>query len=352
MNLPPITLTGHVQKEAWQNKVLPPVERLGADVWSIPVPFPGNPLRYTLSYLLVGDGEAILIDPGWDSDVGMDHLLAGLRQAGLGATDLTGIVATHFHSDHLGMAARLRKVSGAWVAMGDKEVRRFTASEDQDLVLRTDREELDLWGVPEDRLAEVAMDHRSLRHLQDLADPDVRLTHGGLVPAKGLNLQVVTTPGHSPGHICLVDEPHGLIFSGDHILPRISPHVALELPGPSNPLADYYESLELIAFEDQMEVCPAHEYRFIGMQRRVDQLIEHNRERSAEVLRVLDRYRPETIWDIARNLTWSRGWDSLQSFSLRLAISETASHVVYLRSQGHDIDVPFTVAGEASLQQG
>ncbi|MDE8670704.1 MBL fold metallo-hydrolase [Pseudarthrobacter sp. H3Y2-7] len=221
-------------------------------------------------------------------------------------------------------------------------MRRFSAAEDPDLFLRTHREELTLWGIPEDRLTEVAMDHLSFTHLLNLADPDLRLTEGSLVPAKGLDLRVVTTPGHSPGHICLVDEPHGLIFSGDHVLPRISPHIALELPGPTNPLADYYESLDLIAFEDAMEVCPAHEYRFSGMQRRVAQLIEHNRERSAEVLRVLETNRPETIWDIARHLTWSRGWDSLQAFSLRLAVSETASHVVYLRSQGHDIGVPLT----------
>lgn len=342
MSLPTITLTGFAQKEAWRNKVLPPVEQLGTEVWSIPVPFPDNPMRYTLSYLLLGEGEAILIDPGWDSDAGLDHLNAGLRQAGLGLSDLTGIVVTHFHSDHLGMAARLRIASGAWVALGDREVRRLSASEDLDLVLRTHSDELSLWGVPADRLAEVAVNRVELTHLRNLADPDLRLVGGSLVPAKGLDLRVVNTPGHSPGHICLVDEPHGLIFSGDHVLPRISPHIALELPGPANPLADYYESLDLIAFEDEMEVCPAHEYRFIGMQRRVAQLIDHNRERSAELLRVLEAHRPETVWDIARHLTWSRGWDSLQAFSLRLAISETASHVVYLRSQGHSIDVPLT----------
>ncbi|MCO4253331.1 MBL fold metallo-hydrolase [Pseudarthrobacter raffinosi] len=340
MSLPSITVTGHAQKEAWQDKVLPPVEHLGADVWSIPVPFPDNPMRYTLSYLLLGDIDAILIDPGWDSDVGMDHLAAGLRQVDLGPSDLTGIVATHHHSDHLGMAARLRKASGAWVALGENEVRRLSASGDPDLFLRSDRKELTLWGVPADRLAEVAMDKPALTHLQNLAYPDLRLSDGSLVPAQGLNLRVVATPGHSPGHICLVDEPHSLIFSGDHVLPRISPHISLELPGPVNPLADYYESLKVIGFEDAMEVCPAHEYRFIGMQRRVAQLIEHNRERSAEVLRVLENHQPGTVWDTARHLTWSRGWKSLQAFSLRLAVSETASHVVYLRSQGHVIDVP------------
>ena len=90
------------------------------------------------------------------------------------------------------------------MALGDKEVRRLTAGEDLDLVLRTHREELTLWGVPADRLAEVAMDKPALTHLLNLADPDLRLTHGSLVPVKGLDLRVVTTPGHSPGHICLV----------------------------------------------------------------------------------------------------------------------------------------------------
>ncbi len=45
-----------------------------------------------------------------------------------------------------------------------------------------------------------------------------------------------------------------------------------------------------------MEVCPAHEYRFRGMQRRVAQLVEHNCEGSAEVLRALDGHRPETVY--------------------------------------------------------
>lgn len=44
MNLPSITLTGHAQNDSWQKKVLPPVEQLRGDVWSIPVPFPNNPI--------------------------------------------------------------------------------------------------------------------------------------------------------------------------------------------------------------------------------------------------------------------------------------------------------------------
>lgn len=77
-----------------------------------------------------------------------------------------------------------------------------------------------------------------------------------------------------------------------------------------------------------------------SMRRRVAELVEHNRQLYAEILRVLETHRPETAWDIARHLTWSRSWESLQAFSLHRAVSETASHVVCGRSQVGDIDVP------------
>jgi hypothetical protein len=60
------------------------------------------------------------------------------------------------------------------VALGEKEVRRLTAGQDPDLVLHHDREELTLWSVPADRLPEAALDRRSLAHLQNRADPDLR----------------------------------------------------------------------------------------------------------------------------------------------------------------------------------
>lgn len=195
MGLPSITITGHAQKEAWLNKVVPPVEKLGRDVWSVPIPFPDNPMRYTVSYLLLSDGDAVLSDPGWDSDAGLDHLAAGLRQAGLGLTDLTGIVLIHFHSDHLGMAGRLRTASGAWAALGDREVRRLTASDDLDLVPCADREDLTLWGVPPGRLAEVAMNRPGLIHLQNLAAP----RSSGCWRRIGPGLSG-TLPGTCPGH--------------------------------------------------------------------------------------------------------------------------------------------------------
>ena len=364
-----ITITGHAQKAAWDNKTFPAVERIADSVWSIPVPFPDNPLRYTLSYLLLGDGEAVVVDPGWNSDEGWEHLLAGLAVAGIGPTQVTCIAVTHYHPDHHGMTARLQQACGAPVAMGQDERWRSHPA-DPSAAAAEDRSQLTFWGVPSDRLEEIAMPGHRVSVVPALPVPDLRLADGGLLPLAGRSVRTIATPGHTPGHICLLDEDNSLLFTGDHVLPRISPHISLERGGLENPLASYFDSLAVLArrmgdeggmgddggmgdgggdggtgggrdegARDSVEVCPAHEYRFSGIRKRIAILEAHNRARSQEVAAVLDASHPTTVWEVAKELTWSRGWDALRGYSLRFAIAETASHLVYLRARGREIGI-------------
>src|SRR4029453_16117775 len=100
-------------------------------------------------------------------------------------------------------------------------------------------------------------------------------------------LTVVETPGHTPGHICLRDESRGVFISGDHVLPRISPNVSLEMRGDTDPLRSCLESLERIEMDDDYEVLPAHEYRFNGLAQRARELKSLALGRSAEVLALI-----------------------------------------------------------------
>ena len=74
---PGLTVTGNAQHEAWWAKTWPTVEQVRPDVWSIPVPVPDNPIRYTLCYLLFGDQEVLVVDPG-SAVIGMASPGAGL----------------------------------------------------------------------------------------------------------------------------------------------------------------------------------------------------------------------------------------------------------------------------------
>lgn len=334
-----MTVTGHEQFAAWEKKVMPPVEEVRPGVWSIPVPFPGNPMRYTLAYLLAGDGEAALVDPGWDSDGGWEALKAGLAEAGVAPSDITGVVVTHYHPDHLGMAARLRATGKTWMMLGENEPLPSQWSQDMESFVAGDLAQFTAWGVPAGLLPEVTFRDGQWDQLRAIAGPEIRLPDGALLPIAGLAVRTLATPGHTPGHICLVDESNQLILTGDHVLPRITPHVSLEAHGQDNPVADYLHSLGRMAAADGMEVLPAHEYRFTGLADRVAGLKAHTLQRSGEVRAVLARGNARTVWDVARELTWSRGFDSLRRFTLRLALAETASHLVYLHSQGVPVDM-------------
>ena len=334
-----ITITGTAQKEAWQRRVLPPVEVVAPGVHSVPVAFPGNPMRYTLSYVLLDGDECVVVDPGFDSDEGHGQLMAALGRLDVGPREISGIVATHFHTDHLGMAARLARGSGAWIALGQQERRHISAFDDAHAESERDRERMRTWGVPEGRVAEAAMSPQGLHDMRRLADPDRRLGDADTLAAAGRNWRIMETPGHTPGHICLWDDDGELVLSGDHVLPRISPNVSLEIRGDTDPLRHNIESLQRIAGNDHYEVCPAHEYRFRGVGHRARVLEEHIAERSREVLDVLGKGAP-TVHEVARQLTWSRGWESLGALQFRLALSETAAHIRYLATSGVHAGVP------------
>lgn len=330
-----VEVTGHAQQAAWRRHELPPVETVRPGLHSVPVPFPGNPMRYTLSYVLLDGDECIVVDPGFESEEGLQHLRTGLERLGVGLGGVTGIISTHFHTDHLGLARRVAEASGAWIAMGEAERRYISDFTDADAEEALDRERMRSWGVPQERAPEAAMTAQEYLSMRALAEPDRRLSDGERITLAGHSLAVVSTPGHTPGHICLWADDDELILAGDHVLPRISPNVSLEIRGDSDPLRNYLESLEAISERNHYEVAPAHEYRFRGIANRAQSLIKQSHARSAEVADALDNG-AATVYGVASRVSWSRGFDSLHGLQFRLALAETAAHLQFMStSSGH-----------------
>ena len=102
-----VEVTGTQQLQAWERRVLPPVEQVRSGLWSIPVPIPDNPLRYVLVYALDGGDGVALVDAGWNTDEAWQALHDGLAQAGGSIADVRAVVVTHIHPDHFGLAGRV-----------------------------------------------------------------------------------------------------------------------------------------------------------------------------------------------------------------------------------------------------
>ena len=326
-----ITVTGTAQRQAWGDRVLPPVEKVRPGVWSVPTPFPNSPLRYVLAYLLESPRGPVLIDTGWPSDEAWDGLVAGVRETGHEISDVAAVLVTHFHADHFGLAHKVREASGAWIGMHEEDARalsRFTSVAD---FAAAEGAWLARRGMPRrDRrhaalpASRVAPSCRSRGHDRGRRPPARRR------PAAAGDLD----PGHTPGHLCFADERHNLMLTGDHVLPRITPNISPSPLTTDDTLGSFLRSLSELARFDPDEVLPAHEYRFSGLPARVRQLHEHHRARLREILGVVAGAGGCTTFDVAERLSWSRPWDQNLGFVRRSAIGETYAHLVHLERRG------------------
>ncbi|BAL87393.1 hypothetical protein AMIS_21730 [Actinoplanes missouriensis 431] len=309
------------------------MEKLPGGLVSVAVPIPDNPLRYTLSYLVPGDHGLVVVDPGWDSDTGWDALVAGLEFAGATPADVTGVVLTHVHPDHHGLTARLRDASGAWVAMHPAEQASMLRNRET-APSRALGGWMRAFNVPEAEAGRLLSTFGSEadRHFAGFADADVLLEDGDLIPLPGRTLRAIWTPGHTPGHLCLLEPDAQLLLTGDHVLPRISPNIGLTFSD-SDPLGQYLDSLAKVSAFDDCEALPGHEHRFRGIADRCAALTAHHHERCEEIVATVRRLGAPTIWEVAAALTWSRPWERIGPMKVG-AVAETAAHVELLVSTG------------------
>ncbi|MGH2478360.1 MAG: MBL fold metallo-hydrolase, partial [Ktedonobacteraceae bacterium] len=208
------------------------VTRLRAGLWLISLPFQGEE-EIIGSYLLAGNGELALVDPGPGST--LEALLTGIREAGFDPQDLTHILVTHVHLDHAGVVGSLaRRFSKAQVYVHSqgvphlRDTSKLIASAQR---IYGDRMEA-LWGeieaVPEDQLK--------------------ALKGGDTINIAGRRLEIHYTPGHAIHHIVGFDAHSGELFAGDIAGVRLigSDFVRPPTPPPDLDLEDWSSSLYLI----------------------------------------------------------------------------------------------------------
>ncbi|MFG2118291.1 MBL fold metallo-hydrolase [Streptomyces sp. NPDC048710] len=312
----------------------------GGGVRSIQVPIPDNPLGYTLVYVVDTDRGPVLVDSGWDDPTSWEVLSAGLAACGTSVAEVHGVVVTHHHPDHHGLTGQVREASGAWVAMhaADAAIVRRTRETRPERWYAYMAAKLTAAGAPEEHVAPLRA-RRGRRTFPGLSPalPDREIVPGELLDLPGRRLRAIWTPGHTPGHVCLhLEEEHparlpgsGRLFSGDHVLPEITPHIGLyEDPDDAtvtDPLGDYLDSLERVGRLTPAEVLPAHQYAFTDAPARVRQLLTHHEDRLTDLLALLSE--PLTPWQLAERMEWNRPWRDIPYPSRNIAVSEAEAHL-------------------------
>ncbi|WP_169336392.1 MBL fold metallo-hydrolase [Archaeoglobus sulfaticallidus] len=135
-------------------------------------------------------------------------------------------------------------------------------------------------------------------------------------------MEIIHTPGHSPGHICIYIPKEKILFSGDLVLSVTTTHIGYYPGYGQDPVGDQIESLRKLLSYEIDEIYPAHEDTIKNAEQRIHELIEHYENRLEEVYSGIDGIC--NVIDVAKNISWSAGsFEKLDGWNRVLAISET-----------------------------
>jgi len=339
---------------AAQPPTLPPDVPAGSGPWTepgahlvapgvhrIPLPLPGDALKAVNVYAIEDGDRLAVVDAGWHREDSWQALRDALRLIGAQPGDIGRVLVTHMHHDHYGQAPRMRAESGATVLLGEGERRTLDTilDDEQRHLADADRIRGLIAAGAADLVQPLSQAFESARAagLALWEPPDIMAGDGQVIELRSRALQVIATPGHTRGHISLLDPAHRLFFAGDHILPHITPSLGVEpwnREGTS--LLDFISSLAKIRPLAVDRVLPAHGPDFAGLRDRVDALLDHHATRLSACMEAL-RTGSTTAFEVAHVLPWTRRnrrYEELDLGNQLLALNETVAHLELLAVQG------------------
>jgi glyoxylase-like metal-dependent hydrolase (beta-lactamase superfamily II) len=349
-------------------------------------PMTSPALPYMMPYVFEGADGVSLFDAGYGTPEATKSLTEQLARLGYEPKHIRRLIVSHAHPDHLGMAGWVKEQApdaklvmlarewqwiqdrwadnAAWTRLSDEWLVRHGVPQvevdeshaqgalapnsprvgaAQPAVARAaapaggaaDDAEDELVIAAAEEEAEARVASRRAPFAFDV-EPDVKLQDGELYEFDRWRLQAVWTPGHTPGHLCMYELNERLMFTGDHVLPHISPNVSLHADQEgTNPLYDFRESLKKVAAFDVELALPAHEFTIPDLGERCRVLLHHHDARLDEVRDAIGSPgATATAREISQRVKWNTGpFDDFNIFMKRSALGETLSHLRLLQDE-------------------
>jgi glyoxylase-like metal-dependent hydrolase (beta-lactamase superfamily II) len=295
------------------------------------IPMKVFPDLWSYAHLVLVDDYVVLIDTGSGFGDSNAHLEAGFQQAGVESgrkirlEDLTHILITHGHIDHFGGLVFLRERTHALVGIHELDMGNLTNYEERVAIAENHlKAYLVEAGVPEEKREGILNMYRVNKVLFHSVPVDFTFE------AKGMRLgpfDMLHVPGHCAGHVVI--RLHNILFSGDHVLGRITPHQSPERLTNSTGLGHYLDSLTLLEkWAGSPELTLAgHDDPISNLPMRIGEIRQSHGHRLDLTLQLMSE--PHTIAEISQNL-----FGRVDGYNVLLAIEEAGAHVEYLHQRG------------------
>lgn len=289
----------------------------GVYSFSLPLPFALGAINVWFVQLQEG---WMLVDCGMNTAASFQALDAARQALGIEWTDLRILLLTHFHPDHMGLAPRVLSLSGGELWMHGAEADLLAWICNDEVFPPWQRKTLADAGVPPGMIGSIVRAMDTVQSNFVPLAPHRRLSGGEGIESLAGPIELIATPGHSPGHICLHFPQQRALISGDHIIEAVTPNIGYTPD--RDALGDFLQSLDRIAALDLDLVIPSHGAPFRGHREWVTRTREHHAERCDEIAAAL----PATPAELVSRL-WPR---ELTAFHYRFALYEVLAHLVHM----------------------
>jgi glyoxylase-like metal-dependent hydrolase (beta-lactamase superfamily II) len=283
------------------------------------------------AYVLQGETVA-LVDTGIGTPPVERDLRDGLAEFGLSFADVDEVFLTHWHEDHSGLAAEIQAESDATVRAHEADAPLIEGDE-RAIEAQLDRRErlFDEWGIPDGPRAELEAFLRDAPTQAETFPDVVPFEDGERFQAGDRELEVLHLPGHAAG-LCgfaFADDAGPEVFSGDAVLPKYTPNVGGADTRVESPLAAYVDSLQRFVERDFDRAWPGHRDPIDEPTARALTILDHHRERTANVVDVLADHGPADAWTVSSHL-----FGDLENIHILHGPGEAYAHLDHLASAG------------------
>ena len=288
----------------------------------LPTPFAVGDVNVYAIY----DGELTLVDAGPRTEAAEAALEQGLERLGFSVGQVRRILITHGHQDHFGLAGRLRARSGAEILLPEAD-QHLTS---QPYPTEFYRRALIQAGLPEEEVTPLTQAFLDIRSFSDPIAEYRPVRHGDRIPLRRGVLQVLRTPGHTPGSLCYYWPGPGVLFAGDTLLKSITPNPVLDVDptdrGHRYPsLVRYLETLHDLLPVAAETIYTGHREAITDYPGHYQTVLAFYRERQGRILDLL-RGGAKSAYEVSRDLFPAA--DGINRF---LAVSEVLANLDLLK---------------------
>lgn len=298
----------------------------GLHVVRMPLPMRVEPVN---CYIGEGPDGLTIVDTGMAIDVEA-RWEGAVDQLGLRLEDVTRILITHFHPDHIGASRALSELCQAPVLASAITVQQSPGVWGASLREYHDkmRRHLLTHGMPGQLVEQLDAELPYADIAVQIAPLEVLEQHAPFVFA-GASWVIVPTPGHADGHVSLYDAAAGRLIAGDHLLQRISPAVGRFPDHAADPLGSYLDSLARIEALAPETVFPGHGAPFSDGAGRCRDLVDHHERRMIACVEAVAAGAVSTH-DVAIAVFG----DHHDPMNERFAVTETLAHLIRAQARG------------------